>query len=502
MDKRIGRKQIVQSGIVALLLFSLIWQVWENEVGHEEAPQFGQESQLSWYSDYIFWNPPIEAGSGSEKITEHTGVRIEYIIPEDNGDIRLSLMMTNRSMPDIVSVSDRYMIRHLVESGEVWKIDELMETYLPDSHLLTDYPEDVKEKLIHRDGGWYGLASNLHSEENKKRYGQPDAFWEEMQRQKSDYGIIWNRALLKRMGISLNQLGTEEEVIAAFGMAQDKEITVNGKPVIPLLVDGSRYQRTTLQVLSGFFGAETVDGQGGYREGILTEEGKHTLRFLNEMVQDDYVSPDQFVMTPYQVKRTLNSGQVLCFVGDIINSGIDPEEWVSNGVILSSDGAKPVLPDACRESRSMTTFISKSCENPEAAAKWLDYVTSEEGMAAYLEDNEWWPLRNDDWYYSVKQEPDEREIAWKQLLCAYVRKPETRMHRPLPMFPASNQRLRELETAVNSYITDNINTLIMEESQENFERGFAVFIEDLELRGIRELETLKRDFCISNTGNA
>jgi hypothetical protein len=102
----------------------------------------------------------------------------------------------------------------------------------------------------------------------------------------------------------------------------------------------------------------------------------------------------------------------------------------------------------------------------------------------------------------VKQEPDEREIAWKQLLCAYVRKPETRMHRPLPMFPASNQRLRELETAVNSYITDNINTLIMEESQENFERGFAVFIEDLELRGIRELETLKRDFCISNAGNA
>ena len=138
MDKRIGRKQIVQSGIVALLLFSLIWQVWENEVGHEEAPQFGQESQLSWYSDYIFWNPPIEDGSGSEKITEHTGVRIEYIIPEDNGDIRLSLMMTNRSMPDIVSVSDRYMIRHLVESGEVWEIDELMETYLPGSHLLTD----------------------------------------------------------------------------------------------------------------------------------------------------------------------------------------------------------------------------------------------------------------------------------------------------------------------------------------------------------------------------
>ena len=367
MDRRIGRKQIVQCGIVALLLLSLLWQAWEKGAEQEESAQFDQESQLSWYSDYIFWNPPVEGGSGSEKIADKTGVRIEYIIPEDNGDIRLSLMM----------------IRQLVDSGEVWRIDELMETYLPDSHLLTDYPEDVKEKLVQRDGGWYGLLSNLHSEENKKRYGQPDAFWEEMQRQKSDYGIIWNKALLKRMGISLNHLGTEEEVIAAFQMAQDKEITVNGKPVIPLLVDGSRYQRTTLQVLFGFFGAETVDGQGGYREKLLTEEGKHTLRFLNEMVQNGYVSPDQFVMTPYQVRRSLNSGQVICFIGDIVNSGINPEEWVSNGVILSSDGAKPVLPDVCQESRGMTTFISKSCEHPEAAAKWLDYITSEEGMAAY-----------------------------------------------------------------------------------------------------------------------
>ena len=501
MDRRIGRKQIVQCGIVALLLLSLLWQAWEKGAEQEESAQFDQESQLSWYSDYIFWNPPVEGGSGSEKIADKTGVRIEYIIPEDNGDIRLSLMMTNRSMPDIVSVSDRIMIRQLVDSGEVWRIDELMETYLPDSHLLTDYPEDVKEKLVQRDGGWYGLLSNLHSEENKKRYGQPDAFWEEMQRQKSDYGIIWNKALLKRMGISLNHLGTEEEVIAAFQMAQDKEITVNGKPVIPLLVDGSRYQRTTLQVLFGFFGAETVDGQGGYREKLLTEEGKHTLRFLNEMVQNGYVSPDQFVMTPYQVRRSLNSGQVICFIGDIVNSGINPEEWVSNGVILSSDGAKPVLPDVCQESRGMTTFISKSCEHPEAAAKWLDYITSEEGMAAYLEDNEWWPLRNDDWYYSVKQEPDEREIAWKQLLCAFVRKPETRMHRQLPLFPVTDQRLRELETAVNGYVTDKINTLIMEESQENFERGFAMFIEELELRGIRELETLKRDFMINSAGN-
>lgn len=502
MKKRVERKQAIQCGIVALLLVSLLWQAWGDRTEYGETIQQNQEIQLSWYSDYIFWIPPA-GEEGGEAVADNTGVRIKYIIPEDNGDIRLSLMMANRNMPDIVSVSDPVMIRHLVDSGEVWRIDELMETYLPDSHLLADYPGDVKEGLIQRDGGWYGLLSNLHSRENRKRYGQPDAFWEEMQRQKSDYGIIWNKSLLKRMGISLSHLGTEEEVLAVFQMVLDKEITVNGKSVIPLLVDGSRYQKTTLQVLFGFFGAQTLDAQGRYREEILTEEGKHALQFLNEMVQNDYVDPEQFVMTPYQVRRTLNSGQALCFIGDIASSGIDPEKWVSNGVILSSDGAKPVLSEACRESRSMTTFISKSCEHPESAARWLDYMTSEEGMAAYLEDceEEWWPLRNDDWYYSVKQSPDEKETAWKQLLCAFVRTPETRMQAQIPLFPVSNQRLRELETAVNGCKTDKINTLVMEESREAFEREFEIFREELESNGIRELEELKGDYMIQNTGN-
>ena len=31
--------------------------------------------------------------------------------------------------------------------------------------------------------------------------------------------------------------------------------------------------------------------------------------------------------------------------------------------------------------------ISSSCENPEAAEKFIKYLTSEEGLALYLEDN-------------------------------------------------------------------------------------------------------------------
>ena len=64
--------------------------------------------ELSWFSDRPLWYPEEwseEAGSGTGNITEQTGVKISYMIPEDNGDNRLSLMIINGKLPDILSVS-------------------------------------------------------------------------------------------------------------------------------------------------------------------------------------------------------------------------------------------------------------------------------------------------------------------------------------------------------------------------------------------------------------
>ena len=51
-----------------------------------------------------------------------TGIQINYLIPEDNGDGRLSLMLINRNIPDILSISDDKMILQLVQAGEVWNL--------------------------------------------------------------------------------------------------------------------------------------------------------------------------------------------------------------------------------------------------------------------------------------------------------------------------------------------------------------------------------------------
>ena len=252
----------------------------------EDGLSDGNVRVLSWFSDMPLWYPEEwekDPGTGTGKITEQTGVAINYMVPDDNGDSRLSLMMINGKLPDIISVSDTNMIRHLIESGEVWKIEELMNTYLPDSHLLADYPEDVKKELIRRDGDWYGLSSELHSPLNQKKYGEPEEFYRELLQLGNRCGIIWNKALLKRLGLSPNGPRTEEEILEIFEMVMEKEITVNAKPVIPLLVDGRNYQETTFPVLLSFFGAGWVDEEGGYQERIMADGSRHAIRFLNQM---------------------------------------------------------------------------------------------------------------------------------------------------------------------------------------------------------------------------
>ena len=488
------KKKYLQVFVLVAVCLTVVLMIRKDEKQNKLSEK-EEIQELTWFSDIPEWEPNewnTDSESATGKITEMTGIQINYLIPEDNGDGRLSLMLINRNIPDILSISDEKMIRHLVQAGEVWNLEELLRTYLPDSHLLSDYPEDIKNELINRDGGWFGLAGDLHSPDNQKEYGMPEEFYRLFQKDSQEYGIIWNKALLKRLGLSAGGPRTESEVLQAFQMIEDREITVNGTAVIPLLVDGSRYQDTSLEVLYSFFGAYWLDEEGTYQLRIGTEEGKHALRFLNDSLRNGYMSSDQFMMNSYNIQWMLNSGQVLCFIGDILHSGIDPKDWVSSGAILSDDGKKPVLGVSNGiDCGKMTTFVSKSCENPEAAAIWLDYITSTEGMNDYLEanDGKWWPLMNEDWYYATRKTADEDTRAWAQLLCAAARMPETVIYdKSMFDFPLAGGHIRELETEVNESMKEHLNTVIVAETTEEFEKAYEDMMDALESAGIRELE--------------
>ena len=79
--------------------------------------------------------------------------------------------------------------------------------------------------------------------------------------------MIFNEQLMKQAGISVSDIKTEDDLLAAFKKVKD--LKVNGAPVIPLLIDGKVYQVATLPTLQDHFGAMEVDKAGNYRDKFL-----------------------------------------------------------------------------------------------------------------------------------------------------------------------------------------------------------------------------------------
>lgn len=450
--------------------------------------------ELSWFCDLPWWDPQnwnIDFETGTGKITEKTGVQIRYMIPEDNGDTRLSLMLINGNMSDIFSVSNEQMIRHLIQSDAVWNLEELFKEYLPESHLLNDYPEDLKNLLIERDGGWYGLVGDMHSVDNQENYGEISEFYQEFREKKQNLGIIWNKVLLKRLGYTVEDLQTEKQILDVFQVVKEHEITVNTEKVIPVLVDGINYSSTTLQFLGDTFGANCITEDGSYCSWITTKQGYHALEFLNKLFRLGYADHQQTIMKVYNVKRTLNSGQVLCFIGDIENCGINPDEWISSGAIFSEYGDTPrVGVDQGISIGKVTTFVSKNCKNPLAAARFLDIMTTSEGMQNYLNSGEnWWPIRNDDWYYSVLSDKNEKMNAWKELLCTYFDEEEVEIYDKTALtYTADVGKMSDIQAAVRESFDQGVNIVLWAESETEFDSAYNELMKNMQEAGLSILE--------------
>lgn len=92
---------------------------------------------------------------------------------------------------------------------------------------------------------------------------------------------------------------------------------------------------------------------------------------------------DYFDGLQYQTPSELRSGPL--FYRGCGTFRNNPEEWISSGAIHSASGAEPVFGEKEEFSLGeMTTFVSKNCKAPEAAARFLTVLTTQEGMKSYL----------------------------------------------------------------------------------------------------------------------
>ena len=488
----------------------------------------GQPVRAKLFCDVSFWRIPEwkeTEGSITGGITEKTGLALDIIVPAQDADTQLKIMLINDELPDIISVTDSVTISQLVSSGKVWQIDEFLEAYKPDSHILEDFPEDVKHEMILRDGGWYAYPSHINSAEERAKW-ETSEYVENYVRYNNNNAMIWNRALLEQAGLKEEELKTQEQVLAALERAKSMKLKADREDAILLLIDGKDYQGTTLRYLQDTFGSEWVDENGNYRDILLQPQSRTAMHFLNTVMYRSYASPEQCTMEISRIQEIMKSGRVLCFIGNVANTEIDYREWVSAGAMLSPEGDVPVMGKSMRVTTGwISTFIAKDCKNPEEIAMFLDYMTSEEGMrfwsygyegrdyyvgedgAFYRTDptvvqryqetgiGAWWMFANMAWDRHAKAE-DESARAEMEVLSAYGMDKNTVLYdSSLLIMPPSliiaGQEESMIEKEIEQWKKTEILKIILAEGEDAFEREYTELIQGLYERGIDRMNQWK-----------
>lgn len=510
--------------ILCILLAVMGIQGCGNNAAHEEDKDY---VNISLFCDVDFWTPPKwDTGEGTitGKITKETGVVLDTTVPPQDADNQVRLMLANGNLTDLVCVTNETTISQVVSSGKFWDLEEFFQKYLPDTQVLKNFPEDVKQGLIKRDGGWYAFPSHLGRGEVTKIWKASSECYEDMVEYASNSGIIWNRKLLQELELELEDLRTQEQVLQAFEKAVQKN-QVREEEIIPLMLDGQDYWSHSLKFFLDTFGAEQVDEKGNYTDILRQPESREALKYLNQIVRKGYFQAEWLTLSNAKINQLILGGNVLCFVGNTANLDIDAVDWVSSGPILSSSGKHPVYEIEKNVGLGwINTFISKTCEHPQELAKWLDYMTSPEGMFVWefgeegvhyvlenglvklTEEGEqakknygnkgvaaWWMFHNTAWERSVlaPYEEGSNEEADVKIKVAFGKAKETRQYNSSLLSVSLGEEGQKLESELQDYKKKQMLKVLLAESDAQFEQEYQTLMDELEEMGIEELDAQK-----------
>lgn len=497
----------------------------------------GDLDKAIWFSTIDFWNPPTNWDTDPQTvtgaITEKTGLTFEFNIPAQDGETKLNLMLVSGSadFPDVVTVTNEVLGKKLIEAGKVWELDEFLQQYDPQSHLLTSFPADVKQTIVSRDGGFYAYPSHMQSEEARKAYPPSGQFFVDLVDYASNGALVVNADILEEAGLTLEDIQTESGLLAAYQKIKDMNLQVDGAPVIPILVDGKNYQKTTLGFLQDSFGAMPVDQDGNYRDRLLAPETKDALAFLNKAYQAGILDPGQMTVDNAAVKADMASGRVFTFIGNSADTAFDQKDyWTSSGPILSDAGTTPVLGKSKQAGGGwMKTYISKSTKYPEKLAKWLSFMSSEEGMMLnfygfegvhYNLDSEghvvkteqglqdvtnymttgvgaFWPFAYTTFSYSKEQPPTVETNPFattaNRVQAAFGKHEKTKIYDnssfqlPGDLFPADS-KLANDELQIKAYSEAQMAKIVLAKSDAEFNQLYDELIEQIKKLGIEALD--------------
>ena len=441
----------------------------------------GDVSEMYWFSDVAGWGPATANWSVDESpatvyIKENLGLTLNIEQPPTDASTKLGLMLASGELPDVMSISDSDMYKQLVAADKVWDMQTFLETSDPDSHLLKDFPADIRQALTDVYGDWYSYPSHMESKNNREVFPPDDQIWVDVVEKGSNGCIMFNKEIMDALGITAEDVQTEEGFYAACEKVKASGHQVDGQSVLPVVLQCNLWINTSLDgVVANTFGVLPVDDEGNYRHPELNPLYKNALKFLNTLIQKEYLDVNTLTIDETALKTYLDAKRVFCWIGNQAQQDKTNMPWVSYGPILASNGAKPVIGlNGEAGTGWIQTLVSKDCKNPEKIAKLLSWASSREGLLVnyygeegtdYTIDDKGIVTRTEEGTKRLAEEYDNNVLMWPFANTSFERHTE-----PVPD-PTSN---RGVEVSLMPAFGKNENTYIYNTAVLDFRNNTVI----------------------------
>ncbi len=333
-------------------------------------------ADLSWYVNFSWFNTPWGENLVSKKITEETGVNVEFVVPAGNEAEKLNSMIATDTLPDLVTLGYwEGQVNDMIDAEMVYPLNELADKY--DPYFFKVANEERINWYTKEDGNVYCYPNSSYTPEDYKNHDN----------------IGSNQTFLVRKdiyeAIGKPDMTTPEGFKAAIKAAKEKFPKVDGQPLIPIGADEftSSGCNSFDKWLMNFL-AVPYEKDGKFYDRYTDPEYVAWLKTFRELGEEGYLANDIFIDKRAQMEEKVTQGRYFCMLyqrTDIQEQekqiyATDPDKiYIAVDGPKNSKGDDYQLPGSSVNGWTVT-MISKNCKRPDKAIQLMTYLMSEHGQ--------------------------------------------------------------------------------------------------------------------------
>ncbi len=323
----------------------------------------------SWWQPRAWGNEPV-----TQRITDKTGVRIDFSAPAGDGNEKASLMLVTGDYPDLMWMDRGAVFQQYIQNDALYAIDVLAQKYGYDDFFGKSIPQVVADNMRSADGHIYGIPN----------WFDEDGSW-------SSSATVNVRQDLHEI-LGRPALATIADLHAYLRAVKAGEFRTDAGKVYPLGLD---WRLEWLPVIANLWGGKIdkslkyLDEETGKIQFYLRSDAAYeSLKWLNTLYHEGLIDPENFSYQLQQRDEAYNTGKFAVIFGYFFDLW-DPnrvlqsqKEGMYYAAVDAPQGTPgvPALMDSYSVLGWNVAAITKNCKDPEAAMRFFDFYMSEEGQ--------------------------------------------------------------------------------------------------------------------------